>query len=219
MHFENVFPGFLFLDLISMEHLEKYDQNMSAINIADISGFVLAGGKSRRMGTDKALLVLQGKSLLEHMIGLIKPLCNKVSISGQNLDYRGFGVEMIPDIYSDCGPIAGIFSALTYSVSDWNLLVSVDVPYVNEELFLSLISNIGEYGCIIPKHVSGVEPLIGLYHRRTLPVIEEMINFGDYRLTNLLSKLNTHYLDCNGLIKKYPRLFMNINRMEDYQSI
>ena len=192
---------------------------MNAIIASDITGFILAGGKSRRMGTDKALLMFQEKPLLEHMIGLITPFCNKVFISGQNSDYTSFGVEMVPDIYSDCGPISGIFSALKYSVSDWNLLISVDVPFVNVDLFLSLISNTGEYDCIIPKHVSGVEPLIGLYHRRTLPVIEEMINSGDYRLTNLLAKLNAHYLDCNELIKKHPRLFMNINRMEDYQSI
>ena len=188
-------------------------------NRTSISGFILAGGKSRRMGTNKALLTFQGKPLLEHMIGLIEPLCNKVAISGQNSEYVSFETEMVPDLYSDCGPIAGIFSALTYAVSDWSLIVSVDVPFVNEDLFLSLISNIGEYDCIIPKHTYGVEPLIGLYHRQILPVIEEMINSGDYRLTNLLSKLNTRYIDCNELIKKYPRLFMNINRMEDYQSI
>jgi molybdenum cofactor guanylyltransferase len=192
---------------------------MGAIKTSDISGFILAGGKSRRMGTDKALLVLQGKPLLEHMISLIEPFCNKVLISAQNSDYRGFGVELIPDIYSDCGPIAGIFSALKYSISDWNLLVSVDVPFINDELLFFLISNIDDSDCIIPKHDSGVEPLIGLYHRGAVPMIKEMIKTEDFRLTNLLSKLNTRYLDCNDLIKKYPRLFMNINRMEDYQSI
>jgi len=184
-----------------------------------IKGFILAGGKSRRMGTDKALLSFQGKTLLKHMICLIEPLCDKVLISGQNSDYTGFDVEMIPDLYSNCGPIAGIFSALKYSVYDWNLMVSVDAPFVNEELFHLLISNIGEYDCIIPQHTAGVEPLIALYSRRTLPVIEEMIKSGDYRLTNLLTKINTRYVDCSDLIKKYPRLFVNINRMEDYQSI
>ena len=188
-------------------------------NRISISGFILAGGKSRRMGTDKALLAFQGKPLLEHMIKLVEPFCDNIAISGQNFDYSTFGTKMIPDLYADCGPIAGVFSALKYSVSDWNLLVSVDVPFVNEELFLFLISNIGDYDCIIPKNISGVEPLIGLYHGRILPVIEELIKSGDYRLTNLLSKLNTRYLDCNDLIKKYPRLFMNINRLEDYQSI
>lgn len=186
---------------------------------SDISGFILAGGKSRRMGTDKALLTFQEEPLLLHMVKLIEPFCDNLAISGQSSDYSVFGIEMVPDSYSDCGPIAGIFSALNYSVSDWNLFVSVDVPFVNEELLLYLISNIGEYDCIIPQHIFGVEPLIGLYNRRTLSVIEEMIKSGDYRLTNLLSKLNVRYLDCNHLIKKYPRLFMNINRMEDYQSI
>jgi molybdenum cofactor guanylyltransferase len=192
---------------------------MNAIVTSDITGFILAGGKSRRLGTDKALLTFQGKPLLKHMIGLIEPLCDKVVISGQNSDYTSFGVEMVPDLYSDSGPIAGIFSALKYSSSDWNLLVGVDVPFVNKELLLLLISNIRKYDCIIPMHTSGVEPLIGFYHRRISPVVEELIKAGDYRLTNLLSKLNTRYVDCNDLIKKYPRLFMNINRMEDYQSI
>jgi molybdenum cofactor guanylyltransferase len=188
-------------------------------NRTSISGFILSGGKSRRMGTDKALLSFQGKSLLKHMINLIEPMCDRVVISGQNSDYTSFGVEMIADLYSNCGPIAGIFSALKYSVSDWNLIVSVDVPFVNDELFLSLISNIGDYDCIIPKTNSGVEPLIGLYHRQALPLIEKMLKSEDYRITNLLSKLNTQYLDCTHLIEKYPRLFMNINRLEDYQSI
>lgn len=184
-----------------------------------ISGFILAGGKSRRMGTDKALLTFQNKPLLLHMIKLVESFCEEVAVSGKNESYSAFGIEMIPDLYIDCGPIAGIFSALNYSGSDWNLMVSVDVPFVNEELFLYLISNIGEFDCIIPRHISGVEPLIALYHRRTLPVIEEMIKAEDYRLTNLLSKLNVCYVDCSGLIKEYPRLFVNINRMEDYQSI
>ena len=184
-----------------------------------ISGFVIAGGNSRRMGTNKALLLFEGKPLLQHIINTIEPFCDKVFISGQKADYTRLGIKMVPDLYSDCGPIAGIFSALNYSVSDWNLLVSVDVPFVNDELFLFLISNIGGYDCIIPTNSSGFEPLIGLYNRRTLPVIEEMIKSRDYRLTNLLSKINTRYVDCSHLIKKYPRLFMNINRMEDYQSI
>ena len=188
-------------------------------NRISISGFILAGGKSRRMGIDKALLVFQEKPLLEHMIKLIEPFCNTIAISGQNPDYSIFDVEMVPDLYSGCGPIAGIYSSLNHSENDWNLLVGVDVPYVNEELLFLMISNIGECDCIIPEHTSGIEPLIGIYHRRALPVLEEMINAGEFKLSKLISKLNTNYLNCNGLVKKYPLLFLNINRMEDYRSI
>jgi len=184
-----------------------------------ISGFILAGGKSSRMGTDKALLMFQNEPLLKHMIKLIEPFCQSVKISGQNIDYKYFNIEMVPDMFSGFGPIAGIYSSLYNSSSDWNLLVSVDVPFVNDELFRYLILNIGEFDCIIPEHTGGIEPLVGLYHKQALPVLKEMISCCDYKLMNLLRKLNTRFLDCNSLTKKYPRLFMNINRPEDYQSI
>ena len=188
-------------------------------NKADISGFILAGGKSSRMGTDKALLWFQNEPLLKHMIRLIEPFCINVALSGQNTDYDRFNVNMVPDMFSGCGPIAGIYSSLYHSSTDLNLIISVDVPFVNEELIRYLILNFGEYDCIIPEHNSGVEPLVGLYHKRILPVLEEMIKNGDNKLMNLLAKLNTRFLSCNNLISKYPRLFMNINSPEDYHSI
>jgi molybdopterin-guanine dinucleotide biosynthesis protein A len=189
------------------------------LEIQNISGYILAGGKSSRMGTDKALLMFQNEPLLKHMIKLIEPFCACVSISGQNSDYLVFGAEIVPDLFTDCGPIAGIYSTLCHSGSDWNLLVSVDVPFITDELLRYLISNIGEYDCVIPKHDLGVEPLIGLYHKQVIPVIEDMIKGGDYKLINLVRKLNTRFLDCNSLIKSNSRLFMNINHPKDYQSI
>lgn len=185
----------------------------------DISGYILAGGKSSRMGTDKALLMIQHEPSLKRMISLIEPFCQSVKISGERSEYKDFDVEIIPDLFSDCGPISGLYSSLCHSSSDWNLLVSVDVPFVNDELFRYLILNIGGFDCIIPEHTGGIEPLVGLYHKRALPVLKEMISRGDYKLMNLLRKLNTRFVDCNSLTQKYPRLFMNINRIEDYQSI
>lgn len=183
------------------------------------SGFILAGGKSSRMGTDKALIVFQNEPLLGRMKKLIDPFCNQVFISGINPEYAGFDAPLIPDVFSECGPISGLYSCIKFSASEWNLIVSVDSPFVNEELFSLLISHATDCDCVIPQHESGVEPLIGIYHKKSLPMIEEMIHSGDFKLMNLLAKLNTKYLDCNPLILKYPRLFFNLNRMEDFQSI
>lgn len=182
------------------------------------SGFILAGGKSNRMGTDKALLEVHSEPLLGRMKKLIYPFCNQVFISGSNPKYSGFDAPLIPDVFSECGPISGLYSCLKFSSSGWNLIVSVDSPFVNEELFSFLISNATDCDCVIPQHESGVEPLIGIYHKKSIPVIEEMIHAGEFKLMNLLTKLNTKYLDCNPLILKYPRLFFNINRLEDFQS-
>ena len=171
------------------------------------------------MGTDKALLLVQDEPLLKRMLRLISPFCKTISISGQNNEYVGFNIAMVPDLYTGYGPISGLVSSLKHSSTEWNLLVSVDVPFINEVFIQYLISGIGAYDCIIPIHKDGIEPLIGLYNKQILPIVEEMIGQGDYKLMRLISKLNTRYIDCDSLIKQYPRLFFNVNRPEDYNSI
>lgn len=186
---------------------------------SEISGFILAGGKSTRMGFDKAFLLINNKPLLQIMIDVIEPFCQHVAISGQNPDYATFQVGMVPDTYSDCGPISGLYSVLKQSSTDWNLIVSVDVPFLNEELIRFLILNIGEYDCVIPQHKAGIEPLAGLYHRRIWPAIAAQISKGNYKLTGLLSEIKTRFVDCNLIVEKYPELFLNINSKEDFEAV
>lgn len=171
------------------------------------------------MGTNKALLLVNNEPLLVRVKRLIEPFCNTVAISGQFADYEHLKIEMVPDLYVSCGPVSGILSSLKHSISDWNLLVSVDTPFVNDELLQLLISQIGQNDCIVPEHEDGIEPLIGLYNKKILPQLEEAINQGDYKLQRILSKLNTCYVDCNFLIKKYPQLFFNLNSQADFNSI
>jgi molybdopterin-guanine dinucleotide biosynthesis protein A len=192
---------------------------MNSEEKSKVSGFILAGGKSSRMGTDKSLLSIQNVPLLKRMIDLIDPFCFNVAVSGQNQEYSVFNVDLIPDLFDGCGPIAGLYSSLKYSSTEWNLIVSVDVPFVNEELISLLLAGAVRCDCVIPQHESGIEPLIAVYNKSSIPVIEEMIYSGDFKLMNLLTKLNTKYLDCNSLILKYPRIFLNLNRLEDFQSI
>lgn len=185
----------------------------------DISGFILAGGNSSRMGSDKALLLVEDEPLLQRMIGLLKPVCRTIAISCQRDDYSEFNVPLIPDAFVGYGPIAGLYSSLDHSKTEWNLIVSVDVPFVNEVLFRYLFSGIGANDCVIPEHEAGLEPLVALYSKRCLPVLKEMLLSGDYKLRNLFPKLNTRKLDCNELVQKYPRLFFNLNRPGDYHSV
>ncbi len=188
-------------------------------NKLELSGFILAGGKSKRMGKDKAFLTIQEEPMLKRAISLIQPFCQTVSISGQNPAYNVFKLSVIADTYPGCGPIAGIHSCLSYSSTDWNLIVGVDLPFLNEELINYLILNMGEFDCIIPESNSGIEPLAGLYNKQILPKVESQIQCGDFKLMNMLGKLNACFLDCNELVEKYPRLFANLNRPEDYHSI
>lgn len=171
------------------------------------------------MGTNKALLLVNNEPLLIRAKNLIEPFCNKIAVSGQYADYERLNIAMVPDLYAGCGPVSGILSSLKHSNTDWNLLVSVDTPFVNGELLQFLISQIGQYDCVVPEHESGIEPLIGLYNRKISPLLEEAINQGEYKLQRILSKLNTRYADCSFLIKQYPRLFFNVNHPADFNSI
>lgn len=186
---------------------------------SDISGFILAGGKSSRMGFDKAFLEVGNKPLLQNMIELIAPFCRYVAISGQNPGYAAFDLEMIADVFSDCGPISGLHSVLQASSTEWNLIVGVDMPFMDEEFLVFLIGKKGDCDAVIPMHQGGMEPMAGLYHKRLLPVVEAQIEKRNFKLTNLLSEVNTRFVDCNFLVRKNRRLFHNMNSMDDYQDI
>jgi len=168
------------------------------------------------MGSDKALMKIDGITLLERSLKLIEPFCKDVAISGKKPEYENFSVIQIPDEYADCGPISGVFSSLKSTKSNWNLLISVDVPYVDSLFIGFLISKITTSDCVIPKHSSGIEPLIGIYHRKILSVLEKQILSGDYKLTNLISKLNVNFVDCHEHLIRNPNLFMNINKPGDF---
>jgi Molybdopterin-guanine dinucleotide biosynthesis protein A len=184
-----------------------------------ISGFILAGGKSSRMGTDKAMLSFRGKPLLKHICDLIEPFCCEIIICGSKMEYESFGLKMLPDLYTNIGPISGIYSALNYSRTEWTLIVSVDTPMINRELLEFLISNKESFDSVVPSHNAGFEPLIALYNRSALSSVKEMIDTENYRIADLLSRININELDCNDLVDKFPKLFLNLNRMDDYLSL
>ncbi len=96
---------------------------------SEISGFVLAGGRSTRMGRDKALIPLAGKPLIEHAVTKLRRICAEVSILSSNPALAAFA-PLVPDIHPGCGPIAGMAAALAHSVFDWNLFLPVDVPFL-----------------------------------------------------------------------------------------
>jgi len=94
-----------------------------------VSGFVLAGGKSTRMGQDKAGLQLNGRTLLEHALGALRSVCRDVAILG-NHDLYGQLAPVYDDLFPGCGPLGGIHAALTNSQTEYNLIIAVDTPFL-----------------------------------------------------------------------------------------
>jgi molybdopterin-guanine dinucleotide biosynthesis protein A len=176
-----------------------------------ITGIILSGGQSTRMGTDKALMQINGKTLLENVIHICQPLCSQILISSNNLAHEKFGYKIIPDEIKNCGPLGGIYSCLKQSETDWNFIISVDAAFIKPEFVSFLISEIGDYNAVVPVHDFGKEPLIAMYHKKGLPEITKMLVSKNYKMNNLLNLINTKFVDSQKWVKEFPEIFRNLN--------
>ncbi|WP_319500746.1 molybdenum cofactor guanylyltransferase [uncultured Draconibacterium sp.] len=180
-----------------------------------ITTIILAGGLSKRMGTDKALLELDGRTLLERAIDLCEPFSSELLISSNHQSHTAFGYPVIEDEIKNCGPMGGIYSCLKHSSNDWNFLMSVDTPFIQNGFIEFLKKEIHNFEVVVPVHEGMKEPLIAFYHKSALPKIRTMIESGNYKLHFLLQKLNANFVESGEWLKKYPQLFQNLNYPDD----
>ena len=180
-----------------------------------ITGIILSGGQSTRMGTDKALIQINEKTLLENEIDICKPVLSEILVSSNNPDHGKFGAKIIPDEFTNCGPLSGIYSCLKQSETDWNFVISVDAAFVKPEFIQYLIDQIDDFDAIVPLHDNGIEPLISMYHKNGLDEMLKHLKSGNFKMQNLINVINTKFVDSQKWIEKYPKIFRNLNRPED----
>ena len=158
-----------------------------------VSGFVLAGGESSRMGRDKALLPYHGTSLIEHIASAVREATGNVTIIG---GYRPFFASKTPvfdDKMPGFGPIGGLFTALSVSGAEWNLVVACDMPGISSEPLRILLKQAGvsSHDCIAAASAGGaLEPLCAVYHRRCLPTVARAIRDKRLKMMDLLAELS-----------------------------
>lgn len=131
-------------------------------------GFVLAGGGSTRMGRDKAFLPLEGSTLIEQIAARVLHATGAVTLVGPREPYRRLGYPMIEDRVKGCGPLGGVYSALSITQADWNLILACDMPGITTDLLETLLRTAEATGsdCVVPETAAGLHPLCAVYHRR-----------------------------------------------------
>jgi molybdopterin-guanine dinucleotide biosynthesis protein A len=157
------------------------------------AGFVLVGGKSSRMGQDKAALPYRGGTLLDHVAAAVKQAAGSVTLVGPPEQYRGLGLPVVADNPPGLGPLAGIHTALSVSTAAWNLIVACDLPAVSGAFLETLMGAAEESGsdCLIPHGPSGLpEPLCAAYHSRCLAAIGAALARNVRKVTDGLAGLN-----------------------------
>ncbi|WP_396600841.1 molybdenum cofactor guanylyltransferase [Algibacter sp. R77976] len=153
------------------------------IDKKNITGIILAGGKSSRMGTDKGFLLLNNKQFVQYSIDALTPLVSEIIIVSDNSDYDVFGFKRIADITKNAGPVAGICSGLEASTTDYNLILSCDIPLIKSQILEKLIKSIDDTSQIIQVESKGKSmPLIALYKKEVANTFNTFLQNDERRL-------------------------------------
>ncbi len=182
-----------------------------------VTGIILAGGKSSRMGTEKGLQELCGKPLITYAIRVLSGFCSEIIISSSSDAYQSFSFEVVADEFPGIGPMGGIYSALKHSKTEKNLVLSCDLPFVSEELMSFILENSAGYQVAVPwlgnQHY---EPLCGFYNISLLDRIESYIQNGNYKLPDLFEEISINRLIISSSLEFYKEhLFLNVNSKSD----
>ena len=190
--------------------------------VNDVTAFVLAGGRSSRMGSDKALLALGGETLLQRAITTASAACREVYICGARSLYGALG-EVIEDAEPGRGPLSGIQAALHATQTDLNLILSVDLPLMTAEFLEWLLQQARSGGQSItaPEAQGQLQPLCAVYHRGVAGIVDEALRNRDFKVTRLFQRTPTRIIGEREICAAgfEPSVFTNVNTPGEYESL
>jgi molybdopterin-guanine dinucleotide biosynthesis protein A len=183
-----------------------------------LSVAIMAGGKSSRMGTDKAFVPFEGRPLIETVIEQVTGLGEElILIANQPEQYAHIGVPIFGDVYPDHGPLGGIYTAVHHARHPHTLIVACDMPWLNRSLLEYMISLRETADIIVPRWEQFPEPLHAIYNKACLPPIETNLKAQRLKITTFFSKVSVRFVSKTE-IQRFDsdgRSFANINTPDD----
>jgi len=179
----------------------------------EVGAVVLAGGKSSRMGEDKSLMRLEGRTLIERVVEQLHPLLDEVVIGANDTEKLEFlKLRVIADEITDHGPLMGLVSCLFQSRFDLNFVTGCDIPEMNQGLIEKMITEAGGVDAVVPRSQDGrVEPLFAIYRKSVVEPARALLAAGKRKMTDLLARARVKYVDMPA-----GDWCRNLNTMEDY---
>jgi molybdenum cofactor guanylyltransferase len=187
-----------------------------------VTGVVLCGGASTRMGRDKALIEIEGKPLVRLVADRVAECAEPVLLaSGASRRFGSLPYEEIADAAPGAGPISGLVAALSASPHDLLIAAAVDMPFVSADVFLLLLELSADENAVVPVTPQGRQPLHALYHRSALPHLVDALERGRYGLREALDGLNVREVGREewGAVDPQGRFALNLNTREDLSSL
>ncbi len=186
-----------------------------------MTGIILSGGKSSRMGINKAFLEINGERLIDRTVKQFKELFPEVIlVTNEPLLYLDQDVALVTDIYKRKGPLGGLYAGLYYASFDYAFLCACDMPYLNVEFIRYMMGKVAGYDVVIPETSEGYFPLHAIYSRRALPTIKNLLERGDrLKVVGVFKGMRVLTIP-EPVIRSYDpegMMFLNINTEQDLQ--
>lgn len=200
---------------------------------AAVTGIVLAGGRSRRLGSDKRLLRLwgaAGPTLLERAVATLAPLCSEVVVVLNDPEgWPTLPARLVRDHYADAGPLGGIFTGLQHCRTPFALLVAADMPLLKPELLEAMLRRPRSFDALVPRspdpgatrNSAGLEPLLAIYSRACLPTFAQALEGGERQVSAALAPLDVAIVEGDEIRRHDPEghSFRNINTPEQLAEV
>jgi molybdenum cofactor guanylyltransferase len=187
-----------------------------------VTGLILSGGKSKRMGRPKAFLPFEGSTVIGHIVSEIKDLFSEIFIVANEVEsFEDLGVDVVKDILPHRGPLGGILSGLMTSSNHYAFVMACDMPLIDKRLVRELVSRRQDNDVVVLSHPQGIEPLFGVYSKNCIKPLEESLFAGNLSVQDFLSGLKA------GIYEWMPERvdadalppFFNINTPQDYSRV
>lgn len=176
--------------------------------------YLLAGGKSRRFGENKALFMIDGTTLIERVIAAIPPAHEIFLVTNSPAAYAHLQLPSLPDHYPGCGPLAGIHAGLAHSPHEWNFFLACDLPRLQTSVIDEILAAPRAAHVILPQTSAGLQPLCALWSKKTTPLIESALRTNERRVHALLAQLSIHPITLQA-----PEALFNLNTRDDLQQL
>jgi molybdopterin-guanine dinucleotide biosynthesis protein A len=187
-----------------------------------MTGIILCGGKSSRMGTNKAFLHVGGERLIDRTVRIFREIFTEVIlVANEPLDYLDFDCAIATDIIKGKGPLGGIYTGLFYASHDHAFTAACDMPFLDRPFIEYMRGLCANHDIVVPKLPDGLQPLHAIYSRRCIPAIKRLLNLDQLKITGFYKGLNTLMIS-EEVIRKFDpaeKIFMNVNTQEDLEMI
>ncbi|MEE9169896.1 MAG: molybdenum cofactor guanylyltransferase [bacterium] len=193
--------------------------NLTDKKLRDGTAAIIAGGKSSRFGEPKALARFQSRELIDYAIDLASSISHhQILVYGDENIFAKKNIECIPDLIPKCGPLGGIYTALTHAATSWIATLPCDMPYLAPEVYETLALHRSQNRPIVAVSHKGVESIVSIWPRSLAGRIEDALREGKLAIHTVLGEFHAVETVLPEVMPNYQETwFLNINKLEDLQ--